>query len=78
MIIEIVQRIGQPPLRINASQLIIRGDGGTPLCVAGEYGVQGAVRIARACDGEEFDRTLRALGYRGPEVNIHTLEHTHP
>lgn len=66
MTVEILPRLGGAPVRIDAAQLVVRGAGGTPLCVAGEYGPAGAVRVAHARDPDgEFDRALRAFGY-GP------------
>jgi hypothetical protein len=77
VIIEIIDRIGGTPLRIDAAQLIIRNDVGTPVCVAGEYGPAGNIKVAHAGD-RDFDQSLRAFGYRGDRVKVETINPSKP
>lgn len=72
MIVEIMDRVGGQPIRLVASQVVVRNDDGTPLCVAGEYGPAGAVRASHAGDAD-FNRTLRAFGYAGREVRVEPI-----
>ena len=63
MIVEIADKFGGKPLRIDASQVIIRSDAGTPVAVAGEYGAAGTISVAHAGEGEVFLRALKVFGY---------------
>lgn len=73
MIVEIVDRIGGRPIRVNASQVLIRHEDGTPIGIAGEYGPSGNVRICHGMD-RDFDQTLRAFGYRGDRVKVESVD----
>ena len=77
MFLEIVPKLGLQPLRIEATQLVIRNAQGTPIAVAGEFGPDGTQRVAHVGD-KDFDRTLRAFGYTGPPVQIDVLELAKP
>lgn len=72
MILEIISKIGGAPLRIEASQLMIRNEQGTPLAVAGEYG-NGAVKVAHALD-RDFQKSLQAFGFGRHRVEATVIE----
>jgi len=61
------------PLRIPASQLVVFDDNGTPICVAGEYGPDGAYKVSHAAD-EDFNQSLRAFGVGRHQVVTDFLE----
>ena len=69
MIVELLERVGTPSLRLNAAQVVVLNDQGTPIMVAGSYGPVGAVCISKAGD-DDFNRTLRTFGYRGRQTNV--------
>lgn len=52
-----------PPLRINATQVLIRNGQGTPVCVAGDYGPERGMMLAHA-DDDNFQECLAKLGIR--------------
>ena len=53
---------GQGSPRVEGvTQVVIRNDQGTPICVALAYGTAGAVRVAHVQD-PEFPRLLQLLG----------------
>jgi hypothetical protein len=63
VIVEIVTRVGDPPLRIPAAQCVVRQDNGTIIAVAAEYGPHGDQQVS--CAGKpDFNRTLTLLGIR--------------
>jgi hypothetical protein len=57
------------PLRIPVSQLLVMDDNGTPICVAGEYGMEGAYKVSHAAD-DDFNQTLRAFGVGKHQVIV--------
>ena len=62
MIIQIIPSLGGRPLRLDASQIVVMNDEGTPIAVLGAYGPDGAVKISHAGDAD-FNQTLRAFGH---------------
>lgn len=67
MFVEIIPEGGigraAAPIRLRASQIVIRDDLGNPLCVAALFGPDGAIAVAKADDeGENFHRVLKNLG----------------
>lgn len=58
MIVEILNGVGQP-VTLPATQVIVRGEQGTPLCVAAEYGA--AVFVSHVNDAK-FAQVLQNLG----------------
>lgn len=66
MILEIIPEGGigaGPPLVVRATQVLIRQDNGTPICVAAHFGPDRAYAVEKVGDAD-FNRTLRALGLR--------------
>jgi hypothetical protein len=66
VILEIIPEggIGRgPPLVIAATQIVIRADDGTPICVAAHFGPERAYAVEKAGD-PDFQRALRAMGIR--------------
>lgn len=60
------------PLRLEATQIVIRDKTGTPICVAALYGMDGAIVVSKA-DDPEFNTTLHNLGIR-ERVSVDTLK----
>jgi hypothetical protein len=51
------------PLVLNASQVLVRQDNGTPIMIAAKFGPDGAEAVGSlGHDAEEFNRFLRACG----------------
>lgn len=64
MIVELIPASGigcGQALRLAVSQVLIRQDNGTPICVAAEYGPEGAQAVSKAGD-DDFNRILKTLG----------------
>jgi len=59
--VEILEGIGKPPLRLEASQVVIRMPDGTPVSVAATYGDESSVLVSH-CDDPNFNANLRKLG----------------
>lgn len=60
-IIETVQCIGRPPIRLEASQVVIRMPDGTPICLAALFGGPNSVLVSH-CDDANFNQNLKKLG----------------
>jgi hypothetical protein len=60
-IVEIVEAIGKPPLRVEASQVVVRMPDGTPVSLAALYGSSESVLVSH-CEDETFNDNLRKLG----------------
>lgn len=60
MIVEIIHEgVGvKPPLRLKATQILIRQDNGTPICLAAEFAGQAAQVVSKAGD-PDFNRVLK-------------------
>lgn len=77
MFVELVPSIGDgSPVRIEAAQVVIYNDRGTPVAVVGEYGPAGAVRAAHAMD-KDFQQVLRAFGC-DQQVTVHVVDGPRP
>lgn len=65
MILDVLVRDGGRiyPLRLSATQVVVRQDNDTPIAVAAEYGPERAQAVAQVGD-PDFNRILRALGVR--------------
>jgi len=59
-VVEILDGIGRPPLKIEASQLVVRMPNGTPVSLAAEFG--GGAVIVSHCKDENFQENLEKLG----------------
>lgn len=59
--VEIVESIGKPPLRVEASQVVVRMPDGTPISLAALYGSSNSVLVSH-CEDERFNDNLRKLG----------------
>lgn len=65
MIIEVIPAggLGHAPLRLEASQVLIKMDDGTPIAVAAHYGPDRTVAVESIAFNEvAFHRMLRMLG----------------
>ena len=60
-VVEMVQAIGKPPIRVEASQLVVRLPDGTPISLAALYGGQESVLVSH-CEDPTFNENLRKLG----------------
>lgn len=67
MIIKVLSRLGGPPIEMDAAQIIVALDNGTPCMAACEYGPNGMVKIAHVNDAD-FNQVLRACGYGHVEI----------
>ena len=59
--VEILESIGKPPLRVEASQVVIRMADGTPVSVAAVFGTARSVLVSH-CEDPHFNANLRKLG----------------
>jgi hypothetical protein len=60
-IVEIVETIGKPPLRLQASQVVIRMADGTPVSLAALFGNAHSVMVSH-CEDANFNQNLQKLG----------------
>lgn len=60
-IVEVIESIGKPPLRIPASQVVVRMLDGTPISVAAIFGGITSVMVSH-CEDVNFNDNLRKLG----------------
>lgn len=58
---EIIEQVGKPPLRVAASQIVVRMPDGTPVSVAAEFGTSASVLVSHCADSN-FNENLRKLG----------------
>ena len=66
MIVELISE--GKPIRIPVSQLVVYNDEGTPVAIAGEFGM-GAIKVAHAMD-EDFEATLRTFGVGRHKIEV--------
>lgn len=59
--VEILESVGQPPLRLQASQVVIRMPNGTPVSVAALFGTSESVLVSH-CEDANFNANLQKLG----------------
>lgn len=59
--VEILETVGQPPLRLQASQVVIRMPNGTPVSVAALFGTSESVLVSH-CEDPNFNNNLQKLG----------------
>ncbi len=59
--VEILERIGVPPLTVDASQVVIRLPDGTPVSVAALFGGTEALMVSHA-DDPDFNENMQKLG----------------
>lgn len=68
--VEIVESIGKPPLRLEASQVVIRLPNNTPVSLAALYGTADSVLVSH-CDDPSFNENLRKLGINETVISTH-------
>lgn len=71
MVVEIIAGLDQAPIRIDATQVVVRHKNGAPIMLASYMGPEGMVGAAIAGDVvkvESFNRMLRYCGIKEPEV----------
>lgn len=78
MIVEILPKIGGAPLRLEASQVLVLNEQGTPVAIAGEYGPQGGIMAAHAGDQQDFNRALRTFGYGRHQIITERISPSRP
>lgn len=79
MVVEIIVGIDQPPLRVDATQVVVRLKNGAPIMLASYMGPEGMVGAAIAGDEvkvESFNRMLRYCGIK-QEPEVVTLNPKH-
>jgi len=59
--VEILEKVGVPPLTVNASQVVIRLPDGTPVSIAALFGGTEALMVSHA-DDPDFNENLQKLG----------------
>jgi len=59
--VEIIQSIGRPPIKVEASQVVIRMPDGTPVSLAALFGGPNSVLVSH-CEDANFNENLRKLG----------------
>ena len=59
--VEILEKVGVPPLTVEASQVVIRLPDGTPVSVAALFGGTEALMVSHA-DEPDFNENLNKLG----------------
>lgn len=59
--VEILEKVGVPPLTVEASQIVIRLPDGTPVSVAALFGGTEALMVSHA-DDPDFNENLDKLG----------------
>jgi hypothetical protein len=62
-IVEIIEAIGKPPLKLPASQVVIRMPNGTPVSVAALFGTAESILVSH-CDDPNFNANLTKLGIK--------------
>jgi hypothetical protein len=72
MRVVVIDRIGGRPLELDASQVVVTNDEGTPVVVALEYGPRGSIKASHAADAD-FNQTLRAVGFGRHQVVTETI-----
>jgi len=60
-IVEVLTTVGKPPLRLPASQVVVRMPDGTPISVAALFGGVTSVLVSH-CEDSSFNDNLRKLG----------------
>lgn len=68
-IVEIIECIGRPPLRIEAAQVVIRMPNGTPVSVAALYGSTESVLVSH-CEDTNFSKNLSKLGINETVISV--------
>lgn len=59
--VEIIEAIGKPPLRIPASQVVVRMPNGTPVSIAALFGSNSSVLVSH-CEDPDFHNNLQKIG----------------
>jgi hypothetical protein len=59
--VEIIQQLGKPPVRLSASQVVVRMPDGTPVSVAALYGSSESVLVSH-CSDPNFQQNIKKLG----------------
>ena len=59
--VDILERVGVPPMQLEASQVVIRMPDGTPVSVAALFGGDESVMVSH-CEDPKFNENLAKLG----------------
>lgn len=76
MIIELIARVGDPPIRLHVAEFIVRQENGTPIAVGADYGPDGSQAISMV-GNKDFNKMLRLLGITETVV-VSTLKMPQP
>jgi hypothetical protein len=63
----------QGPIAVDASQLLVMNNEGTPIMVAGEYGAPGFQSVSKVGD-DDFEKTLEVFGFGRHEIVVEKLK----
>jgi len=59
--VDIIERVGVPPMQLAASQVVVRLPDGTPVSIAALFGSDESVLVSH-CDDPKFNEDLQSLG----------------
>lgn len=59
--VEIIESVGKPPIRLPASQVVIRMGDGTPVSIAALFGSNRSVLVSH-CEDPNFQNNLQKIG----------------
>lgn len=59
--VEIIEAVGKPPIRLPASQVVIRMSDGTPVSIAALFGSNRSVLVSH-CEDPNFQNNLQKIG----------------
>jgi hypothetical protein len=79
MVVEIITGLDQTPIRLDATQVVVRLENGAPLMLAAYMGPDGVVGAAIAGDvvkAENFRKMLRYCGIKQESPEVTELDFT--
>ena len=71
MIVQILTPTG--PVQLEASQVLVMNNEGTPVLIAGEFGPPGCQKVAKVGDSD-FQRTLETFGYGRHDIVVEDVK----
>ena len=74
--LEIITKIGETPIILEASQVLITTEGGDPISVAAVYGGTSGIQVSH-CNDPEFNSVLSGLGIDRTVISEHMKVRQH-
>ncbi len=59
--VEVLQGIGKPPIKVDATQVVVRLANGTPVILAALFGGENSVLVSH-CEDKNFNANLEKVG----------------